>query len=174
MFYFSVDGESGTGGRARLGSGCPGGGMGSNGGGGETGAGGVGGVAGSRGIMAFSGFRMEGRVTTACLWHACRAVTIGTLLIGMGITMIILGESTSERGASIDSNSQPVVANITEVLVTPISFYARHYRSNNKRSCIKNLSPRPIHPLKNSKCPCSIHSKFNFQFMVFNELMKGE
>ena len=92
MFFFSVDGESGAGGRTRLGSGSPGGGMGSNGGGGgDTGVV-VGGGAGSRGIMAFSGFRMEGRVTTACLWHACRAVTIGTLLIGMGITMIILGE----------------------------------------------------------------------------------
>ena len=76
----------------RLGSGSPGGGMGSNGGGGGDSGVGVGGGAGSRGIMAFSGFRMEGRVTTACLWHACRAVTIGTLLIGMGITMIILGE----------------------------------------------------------------------------------
>ena len=58
-----------------------------------------GGVGGGMGVIlgssigpTFSSFRMEGRVTTSCLWHACRAVTIGTLLIGLGITMIVLGE----------------------------------------------------------------------------------
>ena len=58
-----------------------------------------GGVGGGMGVIlgssirpTFSSFRMEGRVTTSCLWHACRAVTIGTLLIGLGITMVVLGE----------------------------------------------------------------------------------
>ena len=37
-------------------------------------------------------FRSQGRVTSGCLWHACRAVTIGVLLIIFGITMAILGK----------------------------------------------------------------------------------
>ena len=40
----------------------------------------------------FSTFRAEGHVTSTCLWHACRAVTIGALLIVMGMTMSILGK----------------------------------------------------------------------------------
>ena len=43
-------------------------------------------------MPTFQSFRIEGRVTTSCLWHACRAVTIGTILIGTGITMAILGK----------------------------------------------------------------------------------
>ena len=40
----------------------------------------------------FSAFRAaEGHVTSTCLWHACRAVTIGSLLIVMGMTMAVLG-----------------------------------------------------------------------------------
>ena len=41
----------------------------------------------------FSTFKAEGHVTSACLWHACRAVTIGSLLIVMGITMAVLGKT---------------------------------------------------------------------------------
>ena len=37
----------------------------------------------------------EGHVTSTCLWHACRAVTIGSLLIVMGMAMSILGECLS-------------------------------------------------------------------------------
>ena len=40
----------------------------------------------------FSTFRAEGHVTSTCLWHACRAVTIGALLIVMGMAMSILGK----------------------------------------------------------------------------------
>ena len=40
----------------------------------------------------FSKFKAEGHVTSACLWHACRAVTVGSLLIVMGITMAVLGK----------------------------------------------------------------------------------
>lgn len=40
----------------------------------------------------FTSFKTEGRVTTSCLWHACRAVTVGCLLIIMGVTMAVLGE----------------------------------------------------------------------------------
>ncbi len=40
----------------------------------------------------FQSFRSQGRVTSACLWHACRAVTVGALLIIMGITMAVLGK----------------------------------------------------------------------------------
>lgn len=39
-----------------------------------------------------SSFRSQGRVTSACLWHAFRAVTVGVLLIAIGITMAILGK----------------------------------------------------------------------------------
>jgi len=42
--------------------------------------------------VLFASFRTEGRVTTACLWHACRVVTLGCLLVIMGITMVILGK----------------------------------------------------------------------------------
>ena len=48
-------------------------------------------------MPTFQSFRIEGRVTTSCLWHACRAVTIGTILIGTGITMAILGNSSSNE-----------------------------------------------------------------------------
>ena len=43
-------------------------------------------------MPTFQSFRIEGRVTTSCLWHACRAVTIGTIMIITGITMAILGK----------------------------------------------------------------------------------
>ena len=40
-----------------------------------------------------SPFRAHGgRVTAACLWHACRVVTIGILLMCIGIVMSILGK----------------------------------------------------------------------------------
>ena len=39
-----------------------------------------------------SSFRGEGRVTTGCLWHACRAVTIGICLVITGITLTVIGE----------------------------------------------------------------------------------
>jgi len=38
---------------------------------------------------------MHGRVTTACLWHACQAVTLGVLLIIVGIVMSVLGNRKS-------------------------------------------------------------------------------
>ena len=40
----------------------------------------------------FSSFKIEGRVTTSCLWHCCRAVTVGAILIAAGITMAIYGK----------------------------------------------------------------------------------
>ena len=40
----------------------------------------------------FTSFKTEGHVSTACLWHACRAVTVGSLLIILGITMAVLGK----------------------------------------------------------------------------------
>ena len=43
-------------------------------------------------LPLFSSFRVQGRVTTSCLWHSCRAVTIGAILIAAGITMAILGK----------------------------------------------------------------------------------
>ena len=43
-------------------------------------------------IPLFSSFRVQGRVTTSCLWHSCRAVTIGAILIASGITMAIMGK----------------------------------------------------------------------------------
>ena len=42
-------------------------------------------------------FRGEGRVTTGCLWHACRAVTIGIALIITGISLTIIGYLTDQR-----------------------------------------------------------------------------
>ena len=44
-----------------------------------------------------SNFRGEGRVTTGCLWHACRAVTIGIALIITGISLTIIGYLTDQR-----------------------------------------------------------------------------
>lgn len=44
-----------------------------------------------------SPFRTHGRVTAACLWHACRVVTIGILLMGIGIVMSILGKSLQSQ-----------------------------------------------------------------------------
>ena len=44
-----------------------------------------------------SNFRGEGRVTTGCLWHACRAVTIGIALIVTGISLTIIGYLTDQR-----------------------------------------------------------------------------
>ena len=60
---------------------------------GELESGGMYGGAGGSGNVPCASFRTEGRVTSACLWHACRAVTIGALLIGLGITMAILGNA---------------------------------------------------------------------------------
>ena len=50
-----------------------------------------GGAGGPSAKPLFSKFKVEGHVTSTCLWHACRAVTIGSLLIIMGITMAVLG-----------------------------------------------------------------------------------
>ena len=36
--------------------------------------------------------RGEGRVTTECLWHACRAVTVGVLLVITGLVLTVIGE----------------------------------------------------------------------------------
>ena len=44
-----------------------------------------------------SNFRGEGRVTTGCLWHACRAVTIGLALIITGLSLTIIGYLTDQR-----------------------------------------------------------------------------
>ncbi len=53
-----------------------------------------------KGGSPFSSLRPpHARVTTACLWHACRAVTVGILLICIGIVMAILGESTGRIAA---------------------------------------------------------------------------
>ena len=42
-------------------------------------------------------FRGEGRVTTGCLWHACRAVTIGLALIITGISLTVIGYLSDQR-----------------------------------------------------------------------------
>ena len=39
-----------------------------------------------------SSFRGEGRVTTGCLWHACRAVTIGIFLVITGVALTVIGQ----------------------------------------------------------------------------------
>ena len=38
-----------------------------------------------------SSFRGEGCVTTGCLWHACRAVTIGIFLVITGVFLTVFG-----------------------------------------------------------------------------------
>jgi len=61
------------------------------------------GLAGGGGTSTVNGaaeqaFRSQGgRVTSACLWHAFRAVFIGVLLICVGITMAIFGEQRFSR-----------------------------------------------------------------------------
>lgn len=42
---------------------------------------------------ALTGRSPQGRVTTSCLWHSCRAITLGGMLIVIGITMAILGKT---------------------------------------------------------------------------------
>ena len=42
-------------------------------------------------------FRGEGRVTTGCLWHACRAVTIGIALIITGISLTVIGYLSDQK-----------------------------------------------------------------------------
>ena len=54
----------------------------------------------------FTSFKTEGHVSTTCLWHACRAVTVGSLLIVMGITMAVLGKNTKETPNEKVSNCQ--------------------------------------------------------------------
>ena len=49
------------------------------------------------GPRLMANFRGEGRVTTGCLWHACRAVTIGIALIITGISLTIIGYLTDQR-----------------------------------------------------------------------------
>ena len=56
-------------------------------------------------MPTFQSFRIEGRVTTSCLWHACRAVTIGTIMIITGITMAILGKQVGMQGYHLFSLS---------------------------------------------------------------------
>ena len=36
-------------------------------------------------------------MTTGCLWHACRAVTIGLVLIITGITLTVIGFLSDQR-----------------------------------------------------------------------------
>ena len=36
--------------------------------------------------------RRTGKVGSACLWHACRAITLGSLLVITGITLCVLGQ----------------------------------------------------------------------------------
>ena len=42
-------------------------------------------------------FRGEGRVTTGCLWHACRAVTLGLALVITGVCLTVLGFIADQR-----------------------------------------------------------------------------
>ena len=49
------------------------------------------------GPRLMANFRGEGKVTTGCLWHACRAVTIGIALIITGISLTIIGYLTDQQ-----------------------------------------------------------------------------
>ena len=60
-------------------------------------------------MPTFQSFRIEGRVTTSCLWHACRAVTIGTIMIITGITMAILGKQVGMQDYHLLSLSCNVI-----------------------------------------------------------------
>ena len=57
----------------------------------------------------FTSFKTEGHVSTACLWHACRAVTIGSLLIILGITMAVLGKTSTRGNVSYEFFFQVVI-----------------------------------------------------------------
>lgn len=57
----------------------------------------------------FSTFRVEGHVTSTCLWHACRAVTIGSLLIVMGMTMAVLGKLLLSSSLDKHLLSYPII-----------------------------------------------------------------
>ena len=64
---------------------------------GPSGAGDVTAIISGQQTRLMSNFRGEGRVTTGCLWHACRAVTIGIALIITGISLTIIGYLTDQR-----------------------------------------------------------------------------
>ena len=68
-------------------------------------------------MPTFQSFRIEGRVTTSCLWHACRAVTIGTILIGTGITMAILGKFLQNKGVDIKTMKNILLISIGNIYI---------------------------------------------------------
>lgn len=40
---------------------------------------------------------VKGKVTTRCLWNACKALTIGVLLILVGAAMATIGKSSEQK-----------------------------------------------------------------------------
>ena len=49
------------------------------------------------GPTLMTSWRGEGRVTTGCLWHSCRAVTLGIALILTGISLTVIGYLSDQR-----------------------------------------------------------------------------
>ena len=92
----------------------------------------------------FSTFRAEGHVTSTCLWHACRAVTIGALLIVMGMAMSILGKFIFNLRFSKVSKYRKAIVGII------------------------NSSIKRMKDLKN--CPKSSQDNF---FLVFRSFFRG-
>eukprot|EP00094_Tigriopus_californicus_P006473 TCALIF_06234-PA protein Name:"Protein of unknown function" AED:0.29 eAED:0.39 QI:0/0.25/0/0.8/0.5/0.6/5/0/485 len=56
----------------------------------------------ARNLNCCASFGSQGRVTSGCLWHAFRAITLGVLLIAIGITMAILGSHDSLATGFLD------------------------------------------------------------------------
>ncbi|CAB4064098.1 unnamed protein product [Lepeophtheirus salmonis] len=56
-------------------------------------------------IRIFKSFQSYSQVTSTCLWHACRAITVGVILIIAGITMAILGYLSDLKGIDDGPNS---------------------------------------------------------------------
>ena len=41
---------------------------------------------------------MRGQITAPCLWNACRVMTLGVMLVGLGGVMATIGESKARDG----------------------------------------------------------------------------
>ena len=72
----------------------------------------------------FSTFRVEGHVTTSCLWHGCRAVTIGSFLIIMGMTMSVLGELIISTAKNTDVHK---IKHLPRFINMKLGFFQRHF-----------------------------------------------
>lgn len=51
---------------------------------------------------------VRGKMTSRCLWHACRALALGLVLMVIGAGMATIGKSTSSQTFPIYMNKIPI------------------------------------------------------------------